>query len=134
MSPSCPVIGSVAQLIEMRRWFWFLIVVLLGVSAGLLYGWRINPVEYVDTTPSRLRSDYQTDYVLMVAEAYQAEADLDLAARRLAVLGDAHPVEIVRQAMIVAAQISYPDSDQELLSTLASALQTWSPATGASPP
>ena len=111
----------------MRRWIWFFIILLLGFVAGLYYGWVINPVKYVDTTPAKLRSDYQTDYILMVAEAFQAEGDLDLAARRLAVLGDSPPAEIVRQAMIVAAQIPYADSDQDLLSQLASALQTWSP-------
>jgi hypothetical protein len=118
----------------MRRWIWFFIVVLLGVASGLYYGWVINPVKYVDTTPAKLRSDYQTDYILMVAEVYQAEGDLDLAARRLAVLGDSPPAEIVRQAMILAAQIPYADSDQDLLSQLASALQTWTPSLGASQP
>ena len=116
----------------MKRWILFFIVVLLGIIVGLLYGWVINPVKYVDTTPANLRSDYQTDYVLMVAEAYQAEGDLDIAARRLAVLGDSAPAEIVRQAMIHAAQIPYADSDQELLSKLASDLQTWNPSSGAS--
>jgi hypothetical protein len=111
----------------MRRWVWFFIVVMLGIAAGVYYGWVINPVKYVDTTPAKLRSDFQTDYILMVAEAYQAEGDLDLAARRLAVLGDSPPAEIVRQAMIVAAQIPYADSDQDLLSQLASELQSWSP-------
>ena len=115
----------------MRRWIFFSIVVLLGIVVGLLYGWVINPVKYVETTPANLRSDYQTDYVLMVAEAYQAEGDLDLAARRLAVLGDNPPVEIVRAAMIHAAQIPFADSDQELMSLLASDLQTWNPASGA---
>jgi hypothetical protein len=118
----------------MRRWIWFIIVVLLGIGVGLLYGWVINPVKYVDTTPAKLRSDYQADYILMVAEAYQAEGDLDLAARRLAVLGDSPPAEIVRQAMILAVQIQYADSDQELLSQLASALQTWSPSSGGTEP
>jgi hypothetical protein len=124
----------VAKLIGMRRWLWFLLVVLLGVSIGLLYGWRINPVKCVDTIPSSLRSDYQADYVLMVAEVYQAEGDLDNAARHLAVLGAAHPADITRQAMIVAAQLQYADSDQELLSTMASDLQTWNPSPGASSP
>ena len=118
----------------MRRWIWFLIFVILGIGVGLLYGWVINPVKYVDTTPAKLRTDYQTDYILMVAEAYQAEGDLDLAARRLAVLGDSPPAEIVRLAMISAAQISYADSDQELLSHLTSALQTWVPGSGGAQP
>ena len=118
----------------MRRWIWFLLFVILGIGVGLLYGWVINPVKYVDTTPAKLRSDYQTDYILMVAEAYQAEGDLDRAARRLAVLGDSPPTEIVRQGMILAAQINYAESDQELLSQLASALQTWVPASGGAQP
>jgi hypothetical protein len=118
----------------MRRWIWFLLLLILGVAVGLWYGWRINPVNYVDTTPARLRADYQTDYMLMVAEAYQAEGDLDQAARRLAALGDSHPAEIVRQGMIFAAQNNYADSDQDLLSQLASDLQTWVPGSrGASP-
>jgi len=107
-----------------------LLILIIGIGVGLVYGWVINPVKYVDTTPAKLRSDYQTDYILMVAEAFQAEGDLDLAARRLAVLGDSPPAEIVRQGMIYAAQINYADSDQELLSQLASALQTWVPASG----
>jgi hypothetical protein len=111
----------------MRRWIWFFIAVLVGIAAGLYYGWQINPVKYVETTPATLRIDYQTDYVLMVAEAYQAEGDLDLAARRLAVLGETPPAEIVRQAMIYAAQVLWADSDQDLLSKLASDLQTWNP-------
>jgi hypothetical protein len=114
----------------MRRWIWFMLFVLLGVGVGLVYGWRINPVKYVDITPAKLGIDYQTDYILMVAEAYQAEGDLDQAARRLAILGDSPPAEIVRQGMIFAAQVNYADSDQELLSQLASTLQTWVPASG----
>ena len=118
----------------MRRWIWFLLIVILGIGVGLLYGWVINPVKYVDTTPAKLRSDYHTDYILMVAEAFQAEGDLDLAPRRLAILGDSPPAEIVRQGMIIAAQYNWSDSDQELLSQLASALQTWVPAPGGTQP
>jgi hypothetical protein len=39
------------------------------MARGLLYGWMVNPVRYVNTTPDTLRADYQLDYVLMVAEA-----------------------------------------------------------------
>jgi len=118
----------------MRRWIWFILTVGIGFGVGLLYGWVISPVKYVDTTLSNLRYDYQTDYVLMAAEAYAAEGDLDLAARRLAALGDTPPAEIVRQAMIYAAQLQYADSDQELLSQLATALQVWTPGSGGPAP
>lgn len=118
----------------MKRWIYFILAVLVGITAGLYYGWQINPVQYVDTTPASLRVDYRTDYVLMVAETYQAEGDLDLAARRLAVLGDKPPVEIVREAMIFAAQVPYADMDQDLLGQLASDLQTWNPSRGVPTP
>jgi hypothetical protein len=112
----------------MLRWFGFLLAVLVGIAAGLYYGWVINSVKYVDAAPSSLRSDYRADYVLMVAEAYQAEGDLALAARRLALLGDTPPPELVQQAMIYASQAAYTDTDLTLLSRLSSDLQAWDPA------
>ena len=57
------------------RWILFIIAILAGAGLGLLYGWVINPVDYVDTAPDTLRIDYKTDFVLMVAEAYQGESD-----------------------------------------------------------
>lgn len=118
----------------MLRWFSFLLAVLVGIAAGLYYGWVINPVRHVDATPATLRSDYQADYVLMVAEAYQAERDPALAARRLALLGDTPPAELVHQAMIYASQAAYPDTDLTLLSRLRSDLETWDPALEAPEP
>lgn len=114
----------------MSRWSRFIIVVLLGGVLGLVYGWVVNPVKYVDTTPSSLRADYQADYVLMVAESYSQNRDLPLAARRLALLGESSPTEHVRTALIFGAQNGYADSDLDLLSQLASDLQTWNPITG----
>jgi hypothetical protein len=113
------------------RWIRFLIAVLLGGALGLIYGWVVNPVKYVDTTPNSLRADYQADYVLMVAESYHANRDLPLAARRLALLGDAAPTEHVQQAMIFGAQNGYAEPDLDLLSQLASDLKTWNPIEGA---
>lgn len=109
-------------------------VVLLGGALGLIYGWVVTPVEYVDTTPNSLRADYKADYVLMVAESYNHNEDLALAVRRLALLGDAAPSERVRDAMIFGAQNGYADSDLDLLSHLASDLQTWNPILGAGEP
>lgn len=118
----------------MRRWFWFFVAILFGVAVGLFYGWVINPVEYVDTTPVTLRNDYQTDYVLMVAEVYHADGDIEQAARRLAVLGDQPPLDIVRQALLFAEQAPYADSDKALLNELGSALQVWNPQQGGNQP
>ena len=108
----------------MSRWSRFLIVIALGIVFGLLYGWVIAPVEYVDTTPDTLRADYQTDYVLMVAEIYQMERDLGLAHARLKILGDEiSPAESAEAALIFAVDAKdYDPEDLRLLRDLSEAL------------
>ena len=100
----------------------------------MLYGWVINPVKYVDTAPDSLRLDYKTDFVLMVAEAYRLENNLNLAARRLALLGTDTPEETVLNALEFARQIGYNDSDIALIQGLADGLKTWNPSLEAPPP
>jgi hypothetical protein len=107
------------------RWILFFIAILVGAGLGLLYGWVINPVDYVDTTPDTLRIDYKTDYVLMVAEAYQGDSNPELAARRLAILGESPPSDIVYQAMLFAEKAGYTDIDMARLQDLLSALQAY---------
>ncbi|MBN2549875.1 MAG: hypothetical protein JXB15_11995 [Anaerolineales bacterium] len=107
----------------MTRWVRFLLAILAGIALGLLYGWVISPVNYVDTTPDTLRIDYKTDYVLMAAESYQRDSSLDLAARRLALLGNLPPAEIVSQAIIFAQKAGYSDADLGLMQSLLAGLQ-----------
>ncbi len=71
----------------MSRWSKFLIALILGASAGLFYGWVVNPVEYVDIAPQSLRVDYKTDYVLMIAEAYQVDHDMGIGRQAIGPLG-----------------------------------------------
>ncbi len=111
----------------MPRWLFPLLAGLLGVAAGIVYGWVINPVKFVDTTPASLRSDYRTDYVLMVAEAYHADQNTDLAARRLAVLGAAAPANIAQEALAAAQQTGYSAADVSLIQDLVRALQAAQP-------
>ena len=111
----------------MARWIGFFVAIVIGVAAGLYYGWAVNPVEYIDTSPDSLRIDYRTDYVLMVAEVYHVEEDLAQAARRLAILGDDSPHEIVQQAILYANQIGYSENDRVLLADLRDGLLTWNP-------
>jgi hypothetical protein len=113
----------------MSRWILFLITVALGIGAGLYYGWRINPVKSVDATPATLRDDYKTDYVLMVAESYQVEKDLDLAVQRLSYLGSQDPVEITANAIRYGATIEppYADGDLALMRSFYEDLQQYKP-------
>ncbi len=114
--------------IIMSRWIKFLLVMVIGIAGGLLYGWILNPVKYVDTTPDTLRIDYKTDYVLMVAETYHADKNLDLAIQRLAILGEP-TVEITVQAILFAEQNGYTDNDLILMRALSGALQLRAPDT-----
>jgi len=118
----------------MPRWFLILIVIFLGIALGLVYGWVIDPVQYTDITPDALSDDYRTDYVLMVAEAYKAEEDPELAARRLAVLGSVPPALIAREAYAYAQGAVYPTDDLSLIQELTVALETWEPIPGTSLP
>ena len=118
----------------MPRWISILIAALLGLALGLVYGWKIDPVQYTDITPDVLRIDYRTDYVLMVAEAYRAEQDPALAAQRLAVLGSEPPALIAGDAYNFARQSAYPADDLTTIQELEVALQAWQPIPGTSLP
>ena len=118
----------------MSRWMKFLITIAFGIAIALVYGWVLSPVEYVNTTPDTLRADYQLDVVLMVAETYQAEKDLDMAARRLATLGAGNPVETVLEALESAVAFGASEQDRILIQNLGTALLDWQPSTGGSQP
>ena len=97
------------------------------MALGLVYGWKISPVQYTDAPPNILREDYRTDYVLMTAEAYQNEQDARTAARRLAVLGSESPAEIVTSALNYATNNGFTEAEILLLQDLLSAMQTYQP-------
>ncbi len=111
----------------MSRWTNFLIAVMIGAAVGLFYGWVVNPVEYADISPKSLRVDYQTDYILMVAEAYQADHDAGLAVQRLAELGNVAPQDIVTSALNYALQNNFSPQDLSVLQSLGKGLSTWNP-------
>ena len=111
----------------MPRWLPFITAAIFGLALGLVYGWVIDPVEYVDTTPDTLRADYRADYVLMVAESFQVEQNPDLAARRLAVLGSQPPDKIAAEGADLAHQLGFSESDLTLMQKLTTALQAWQP-------
>ncbi len=93
-----------------KRWLAFGVAVAFGLALGLYYGWMVNPVRYVDTAPATLRLDYKTDFVLMVAEGYRLDGDLELARYYLALLGE-EPEAMVSQALAYATQLGYASPD-----------------------
>lgn len=101
------------------RFIPFVAGLFLGGVLALLYGWLIRPIEYIDTSPDSLRIDFRSDYVLMVAEAYDGDQNLNLAQFRLAALGPQPPAEYVTQAINYALDQSFGRRELELLNILA---------------
>jgi hypothetical protein len=108
-------------------WIKLLIALAIGVALGLIYGWVIAPVQFIDTTPDTLRADYRADYVLMVAEAYHADKGVGLAARRLGIIGSQTPADIVEQALQTGRGAGYASNDLSLLEELLTAMQSYQP-------
>src|SRR5258707_3626783 len=102
----------------MPRWAYSLFAVIIGIGLGLLYGWVINPVKFVDTTPESLRADYRADYVLMIAEVYHTDHEADLAVHQLASLGSGNPSQIASEALQTAGKLGYSAADISLLQVL----------------
>jgi len=111
-----------------QNWVKIAVAIIVGIALGIIYGWMIDPVEYVNATPDILREDYRADYVLMVAEAYQAEQDSNRAARRLAILGSEPPAQIVNGAIEFASAQGYTPDEMTLLQGLLTAMQLYQPA------
>jgi hypothetical protein len=74
----------------MRRrsfpWGALLLGLVLGLAAGLVYAWFLNPVRWVNIAPDRLNASSQREYILLTAEAYMQDGDIDRARARLAAL------------------------------------------------
>ena len=109
------------------RLFWFAVSILIGFLLGLYLGWQIKPLPYRDVTLSSLRPDYKTDYVLMVAETYFYDGDIDKAAERLQALGYETPLQSAQHAVIKARELGYSGGDVTLLIELVNALQSVAP-------
>ena len=58
-----------------------------GIILGLLVGWVIAPVEFINATPYYLRADLQEDYLRMAIDSYSINQDPNLAVQRWQGLG-----------------------------------------------
>jgi hypothetical protein len=61
--------------------------ILTGIGLGLLIGWQIAPVEYINSPMSDLAQRHKDDYTLMIAAGYLTDGDVSGAIERLRVLG-----------------------------------------------
>jgi hypothetical protein len=116
------------------RFILFVFAILFGAAGGLYYGWSVNPQGSQPGTLENLRRDFHTDYVLMTAEAFQADPNPALAAQRLAALGKDSPARLVQQAIINAGELNYSVKDIDTLARLSQVLLTWNPTPTAGKP
>jgi hypothetical protein len=58
-----------------------------GLIIGLVWGYVIDPVDFIDATPSYLRADLQEDYLRMAIDSYRLNPDPNLAVQRWQNLG-----------------------------------------------
>lgn len=68
-----------------------LVAGLVGFLLGLLWGWVIQPVEWINATPKVLRPDLQKDYLNMAIDSYMINKDPILAVQRFQALGESGP-------------------------------------------
>lgn len=99
---------------------------------GVYIGWVRTPVTIDTTSLSALRADYKTDYILMIAEIYASDNNLNQAVASFSDLGDQTPLRYVQQAIIDAEKLGFSQQDLQMLADLSSALQ--SPVTGTETP
>ena len=101
-----------------KRLIGFILAIGLGLAAALVYGWGFAPAEPKNTPLSSLRSDYQADYVLMVAEAYPAQGDTASAVALLKELNTDDPLKAVDQALLTAQSLGYSEADLRQMADL----------------
>ncbi len=111
----------------MRKGGWTILLMAVvgltgGVILGLWYGWEVEPVEYTDTDIAHLHPAYKNDFVLMTAEAYALDGDLDIARARLAMLGLPNPAEAVADQAEQAIARGAPSDHTRALVQLAVAM------------
>lgn len=118
----------------LKRWVRFLLAIAFGAAAGVGIGWLRAPAPSADQQAAQLRIDYQSDVVLMIAEAYAADQNLAAAVARLVFLHHSQPAEIVQQAINFGERYGYSDSDLQHLRALLSAVESLTPLVGTGVP
>ena len=78
--------NSISSLLK-KPVFIGLLALLVGFGFGLLWGWVIQPVEWVDAAPDVLRPDYQEEFLRMTIDSFALNHDPNLALKRYEELG-----------------------------------------------
>lgn len=107
---------GVTDFAKKQPWLVALVAFALGLLIGLtILGWLVFPVRWVNAGFADLHPDFQQEYVRIVASAYAADFNDDLAARRIAALGPSAGQVI--SDTLAAAQSENPQGEDAILLT-----------------
>lgn len=102
-----------------QRFIFFFLAILIGVGAGLAFGWLMMPPAAPRNAPiGSLRTDFKTDLVLMIAEEFHTTPDPTLALDQLDRLDNGDPITLLGKSIQYAQAIGYPEEDQRLMRDL----------------
>lgn len=105
-----------------------LIGLLLGLGAGLYYGWVVSPVVYIAAGPARLSPVYKETYLFLVAQSYAQDGDWPRAETRLNALEDPTLPQTVSDLLQVYLRRGEPEARVRPLALLAHQLGINDPA------
>jgi hypothetical protein len=109
----------------------FFLAILLGAAGGAVLGWRYLPAQVSTTRLQDLRADYRADYVLMVAEVYAVDGNIENALSLLEKLNPDNPLRAVQEALLTAQEMEFADWEMRYLADLEVALRMWTEQAGA---
>lgn len=99
---------------------WYLLTgLVIGIALGLGFAWLVSPVEYVNTSPASLRSDFKDDYRALVAVAYLASGNTERARKRLVELKDGDLIGNLSIQAQAWQALGNPESESKALGLLA---------------
>jgi len=102
-----------------RRFFFFFLAILIGLGAGLAFGWTMMPPAAPTNAPlGSLRADFRTDLVLIVAEDFQTDPNSMQALTQLDKLDEGDPITLLGDSIQYAQSIDYPAEDLKLMQDL----------------
>jgi hypothetical protein len=103
----------------------------VGFALGLTYTWYIDPVEYSNTFPPQLRSDYLHEWIRMTALGYVADQDLERVQSRLEGIPQSEVNEALAAFIEAYTSQGRPAGTMRRLSELAQDLGVNTPAISA---
>lgn len=108
---------------ESRGSLYLLTGLVIGIALGLIYAWLINPLDYQNTSPRSLASEYKDRQRVLIALAYAADENLERARARLELLEDPDVYTILADQAQRALTDGSPPQEARALGLLSAALR-----------